>query len=208
MDNRVRDVLNRLEARSASEQARLEDLRRRGGSSLREVAGELMLDVGRDVGSFLNLLVKLTSARTIVEVGGSVGYSTIWLAEAARATGGRMLSLEPDAGKHAEQRSNLEAAGLIEYVDLRRDDANELLPALPGPIDLVLLDHWKELYVREFVTLWPKLRRSGLIVADNILVPAKNAPVIQRYLEHVRATADAQTMTLPLGDGVELTLKM
>lgn len=207
MKHEVRAVLDQLEARSSSEQLRLAELRRRGGTSIRDVAGELMLDVGSDVGLLLNMLVKLSGAKRIVEVGGSVGYSTIWLAEAARATGGRVTSLEPDSSKLAQQRSNLEAAGLIDYVELRDDDAGVFLPELVGPIDLVFLDHWKELYVREFSAAWPKLRDGGMVVADNILVPAKNAALIRVYLNHVGSMPDARTTTLNVGDGVELTVK-
>jgi hypothetical protein len=102
IDPAVRKVLDRLEARSADKQAHLEQLRVHGGSSIRDIASKLMLDVGSEVGLLLNLLVRLNGSRRIVEVGASVGYSTLWLAEAARATGGKVLTFEPDAIKVEE----------------------------------------------------------------------------------------------------------
>ena len=207
MDDRVGRVLRALEARSRQEQEELEKLRVEGSSALRDRAADLMLDVGPEVGQFLNLLVRAMGAVTVVEVGGSVGYSTLWLAEALRATGGTLYSIEVDIGKQRQQLANVEAAGLASVVELTTTEAPDLVPDLPVPIDFVLLDHWKELYIRDFDACWPALRRGGVVAADNIVLPVKNAAVIARYLEHVTGQADTRTLTLPLGDGVEVTTK-
>ncbi|NBE53292.1 O-methyltransferase [Streptomyces boluensis] len=204
---RIESVLADLEARSGKEQQELEALRAAGGTALRERAGSFMLDVGPEVGLFLNTLVRVSGARTVVEVGGSVGYSTLWLAEAVRATGGRLYSIEVDKDKQDEQRANLIAAGLDAHVELTTCEAPELAESLPGPIDLVLLDHWKELYIRDFEACWPLLRPGGLIVADNVLVPQKNAEVIGRYRRHISGLSDAQSQMLAVGDGLEVTTK-
>jgi len=206
LNERVAAVIARLDERSRAENERLEQLRALGGSHLREVARELMLDVGPEVGRLLNMLAITGGAKTIVEVGGSVGYSTLWLAEAASHTRGRVISFETEPGKQAEQRENLVAANLASFVELVGDAARGI-EKIPGPIDLVLLDHWKELYVREFDALWPKLRKGGLIVADNIHKPVKNAAVIQQYLDHVRAIPDARTSVLAIGSGIALTCR-
>ncbi|MEU7158208.1 O-methyltransferase [Streptomyces chrestomyceticus] len=200
-------VLAGLEERSLKEQRELEALRAQGGTALRDRAGSFMLDVGPDVGQLLNTLVRAMAARTVVEVGGSVGYSTLWLGEAVRATGGRLYSIEVDPAKQAEQRDNVTEAGLADVVELTALEAPALVPALPGPIDLVLLDHWKELYVRDFDACWPALRPGGLVLADNILVPKKNAQVIAAYRRHVGGVPDAQSQVLKIGDGVEFTVK-
>ena len=207
MDQRVETVLARLEERSRSEIPRLLQLRAAGKTALRDVASEFMLDVGRDVGRMLNLMVRAAGATTVVEVGGSVGYSTIWLAEAVPRDSGRVISFEPDDGKRVQQRQNLEDAGLLPVVELVGDDAGSVLPELPGPFDLVFLDHWKELYKREFDLVWPKLRPGGLVIADNIIKPAKNAAIIADYLAHVRQVADARTLVVDIGDGISLTVR-
>lgn len=207
LDPRIESVLAELEARSRKEQQELEVLRAAGGTALRERAGSFMLDVGPEVGLFLNTLVRVAGARTVVEIGGSVGYSTVWLAEAVRATGGRLHSIEVDRQKQEEQRAYLTAAGLDAYVELTSREAPELVPSLSARVDLVLLDHWKELYVRDFDACWPALRPGGVIVADNVLMPRKNAEVIARYHHHLSGIPDAQSQMLALGDGLEVTTK-
>lgn len=208
MESRIQAVLERLEARSQQENSLLESLRSQGGSAIRERAENLMLDVGPEVGLFLNLLVRSTRATAVIEIGGSVGYSTIWLAEAVRANGGRLYSFEVNSAKQQEQKENLEAAGLLSVVELIDREAIEVIPEIATDIDLVLLDHWKELYVRDFEVCWPKLKTGGCIVADNILRPQKNAAVISAYLDRVRACTDARSTLLPIGDGIEMTVKI
>lgn len=208
MDERIVEVLSALERRSLAEQAELDALRAAGGSALREAAHRFMLDVGRETGLLLNMLVRCSNARVVVEVGGSVGYSTLWLAEAARANGGKVLSFETNAQKRKEQRENLEAAGLAGVVDQIADEPPAVIPSLEGPLDFVFLDHWKELYVRELDLCWPKLRPGGLVAADNIVVPAKNAEQIRAYLARVRGLPGARTTTLPVGSGLEITLRL
>jgi predicted O-methyltransferase YrrM len=203
----VQQVLARLEERSRREETELRELNARGAKWTRAAAPRLMLDVGPDVGRFLNILVRAACARMVVEVGGSVGYSTIWLAEAVADTGGQVVSIEPDSGKAEELRDNLAAAGLLEHVRIESESAHLVIPELPGPFDLVLIDHWKDLYIREFDLAWPRLRAGGLIVADNILEPAATAAQMRSYLAHVRDVPDARSYTIPLGDGVELTSK-
>jgi predicted O-methyltransferase YrrM len=201
----VAAVLKDLEARSVAERMELEALNQRGAALVRQAAGRLMLDVGPAVGLLLNLVVRALRGQRIVEIGGSVGYSTIWLAEAARATGGTVFSIEFDQGKQREQRQNLEAAGLLGQVEQLFGDAAQLLPSLPGPFDLVLIDHWKDVYVREFDLVWPKMRSGGLVVADNILRPAATAELMRAYVAHVRASTQSRSMTLDVGQGIELT---
>lgn len=207
LDPGLEPVLRRLEARSQAEQPEVEALRSAGGRALRERAGSLMLDVGPEAGHLLNTLVRSMGARVVVEVGGSVGYSTLWLADAVRATGGRLYSIETDPAKQREQRANLKDAGLDDVVELTSQQAVELVPTLQAPLDLVLLDHWKELYVRDFDACWFALRKGGIIAADNILVPRKNAALIADYRNHIAGLPDAQSQVLNIGDGLELTTK-
>lgn len=208
MESRIKAVLDSLDARSAQESSLLESLRTQGGSAIREQAENLMLDVGPEVGLFLNLLVRTTGATVVVEIGGSVGYSTIWLAEAVKANGGKLYSFEVNPLKQQEQKENLEAAGLSSVVELIARPADEVIPERELNIDLVLLDHWKELYVRDFEVCWPKLKTGGCVVADNILMPQKNAQVIAKYLDCVHSHTDARSTLLPIGDGLEITVKI
>ena len=201
-------VLARLEERSRQEEPELQALNARGAKWTRAAAPRLMLDVGPDVGRFLNVLVRTARAQMVVEVGGSVGYSTIWLAAAVADTGGEVVSIETDRGKAEELRSNLAEAGLLEHVRIECESAHVVIPELPGPFDLVLIDHWKDLYIREFDLAWPKIRAGGLVVADNILQPAATAGKMRDYVGHVQAAPAACSYTLPLGDGIEVTCKI
>jgi predicted O-methyltransferase YrrM len=197
-----------LEERSRRERPEIDALNTRGAAATRAAAPRLMLDVGPDVGRLLNLLARVMGARHVVEVGGSSGYSTIWLAEAMASCGGRVTSIEIHPGKAAEQRENLVAAGLLEHVDLVVEDASAVIPRLAEPVDLVLIDHWKDLYIREFDLVWPKVRPGGVVVADNILVPEVTRPQMRAYVEHVQAAHGAVSYTIAVGDGLEITHRM
>lgn len=205
MASAVLEVLARLEQRSDSERPELERLNNIGAQATRAAAGGLMLDVGPDVGRLLNALVRIVDARNVLEVGGSVGYSTVWIAEALSHTGGHAVSVEPNQAKADQLRANLVEAGVDKFVDVVVDDAAAVVADITEPLDLVLIDHWKDLYVREFDSIWPKLRTGGVIVADNVLRPAATADLMRGYIDHVSSMPGAYSFTLEMGDGVELT---
>jgi predicted O-methyltransferase YrrM len=166
---------------------------------------ELLLPVGRATGSLMNLLVKEAEASRILEVGSSYGYSTTWLAEAARAIGGKVISLELRAAKTEYARAQLARAGLEGYVEFRIGDALASLAKLPGPFDFVLIDLWKDLYVPVFELLHPKLAPGALIVADNMLEPESTRAHANAYRERVRAAAGMSSVLLAVGNGLELS---
>jgi len=207
MDSRVTAVIDRLTRRSQSEQEELAELNRRGAPFVREAAPRLMLDVGGEVGRLLNMLTRACNAKVVVEIGGSVGYSTLWFAEAARTTGGTVFSIEPDPLKRRQQEENLRAAGLLEHVSMIDGDARDVISDLPRPFDLVLIDHWKDLYIREFDQVWPRMRKGGLVIADNILRPDATLDRMKAYVAHVRSVAPDLSMTLDVGAGIEITTR-
>src|SRR5689334_23684527 len=108
---------------------------------------EFLIHVGPDTGKLMHMLVVSSGSKTLVEIGASYGYSTVWLADAARTTGGKLHSLELSANKVKYAQARLEVAGLAEYVEFHVGDAQETLKVLPGPFDFVLLDLWKDLYI-------------------------------------------------------------
>ncbi len=165
-----------------------------------------MLAVGPDAGRFMNLLVKTAGARRVLELGTSVGYSTVWLAEAVQETNGRVVSLDPVAHKHRQARQHLEAAGLAHRVELITDDALEALAQLEGPFDFVLVDLWKRLYVPCFDALYPrKLAAGAIIVADNMLQPESARPRAEEYQRRVRSAPGMESVLVPIGSGLELS---
>lgn len=201
-------VLARLGERSAQERPELDELNAKGAAFTREAAPRLMLDVGPDVGVLLNVLARTTQAKRIIEIGGSVGYSTIWLAAAAAETGGEVISIETEPHKADQLRRNVSEAGLLEHVRVVQQSAHLAIPRLQGPFDMVLIDHWKDLYIREFDLCWPLVRAGGVVAADNILMPEATAAQMKAYVEHVRSFPDARSGTIAVGDGVEITCRV
>jgi predicted O-methyltransferase YrrM len=179
----------------------------RGGTILDGILPYLKdayIPVTREQGKFLYLTARLIDARTIVEFGTSFGISALFLGAAARANGGRFVGSEREPHKISAARANLAEAGLDGVAEVRAGDALETLADLPAPIDLVLLDGWKDLYLPMLELLRPKLRRGAAVLADNIFTfPKELAP----YVAFVRDPANGfESTTLPLGHGLEYSV--
>jgi predicted O-methyltransferase YrrM len=202
IDAAVSAVLADYEARAEREEALWDSL---GPEEAERRIDEMLLPVGRATGTLLNLLARQACARRILEVGSSFGYSTIWLAEAARAVHGKVISLELKAEKTEYAAGQLARAGLAGLVEFRVGDALESLAGLEGPFDLVLIDLWKNLYVPVFELLHPKLAPGALVVADNMIEPASARPHAQAYRHAVHAARDMSSVLLPVGNGIELS---
>lgn len=203
-DARVEAVFAEYEARYQRELAMTEELPRGAFGQRRD---EFLLPVGRHVGAFLHTLVAGGEAPRVLELGTSYGYSTLFLADAARESGATVISIDLDPAKQAYAAAMLDKAGLAGFVDFRCGDALELVAADPGPFNLVLLDIWKELYVPCFEAVYPKLAEEGLIVSDNMIYPEGVRSSARAYREAVKVKPDLQTMLLPLGSGIELSTK-
>ena len=168
---------------------------------------DFLLAVGPATGALINTLVKGAAARSILEIGTSYGYSTVWLAEAARATGGRVTTLDLAANKQAYARDMLQKAGLADVVDFRTGDARELIPTLADGLDFVLLDCWKDIYVPCLELFHPKLAPGAVVVADNMVFPPNAHAEAITYRRAVRAKADMASVLLSVGSGLELSRK-
>ena len=166
---------------------------------------EMLLPVGRATGSLMKLIIRESGARRILEVGSSYGYSTVWLAEAARAVGGKVISLELRAAKTQYATAQLARAGLDDRVEFLIGDALSSLDGHAGPFDFVLIDLWKDMYVPVFERLYPKLAPGALIVADNMLEPESARVHAQAYRERVRAAPAMTSVLLAVGNGIELS---
>jgi predicted O-methyltransferase YrrM len=165
---------------------------------------EFLLPIGPDTGRLLNILIKSAKARSILELGTSYGYSTVWLAEAARHTGGTVVSLELADYKASYARDALARAGLADRVAIRVGSALETLPQLSGPFDFVLVDLWKDLYVSCLDLLYPKLATGAFVAADNMIYPAEVRLDAASYQRRIRQL-DFDTILLPVGSGIELS---
>jgi predicted O-methyltransferase YrrM len=202
MDEAVKKVLHEFELRSEKEWNELEHMDARTMLRRRD---EFLLSVGPATGELISLLVKEARSKTIVEVGSSYGYSTVVLAEAARETGGRVISLEIVPEKQKNARASVEKAGVKDFVDFRLGDARESIEKLETAVDFVLLDLWKDLYIPCFDLLYPKLTPGAFIAADNMLYPESVRNDAEAYRRHIRTRPDIQSVLLPVGSGIELT---
>ena len=164
-----------------------------------------MLNITRDTGEFLSVLVQATAARRVLEIGTSNGYSTLWLANAARAMGGSVTTVELSDFKVGLARQNFSRSGLAASITLVQDDAGRVLErAVDASFDLVFLDSERP----EYPGWWPHLKRvlrpGGLLVVDNATShPEQMAP----FVALVKADADFTTSLVPVGNGEFLAVK-
>jgi predicted O-methyltransferase YrrM len=170
-------------------------------------AKDLYLPLGPKQGLFVYQLVRAANARRVVEFGTSFGVSTIYLAAGVRdAGGGLVVGSELEPSKVAAARANLADAGLADLVDVRQGDARETLRDVGGPVDLVLLDGWKELYLPLLQMLAPQLRPGALVLADNLFTFWS---ALAPYRAWLRDPANGfRALTLAIGDGMECAVKL
>jgi predicted O-methyltransferase YrrM len=168
---------------------------------------EFVLPVGEEVAQLCVDLIVGRRAQILVELGTSYGFSTLFLAEAARRTGGLLYTYEIHPGKQEYAQRQLAAAGLSDHVKWLLGDAITLLATQPGPIDFVLLDLWKDLYIPCLDAFYPKLAANGVIVADNMLYPEFSRPEGIAYRAAVRALPGMEAVLLPIGQGIDLACR-
>jgi predicted O-methyltransferase YrrM len=162
------------------------------------------IPISPEQGQYMYQTARLIGARNIVEFGTSFGISAIYLGAAARDNGGRFTGTEMEPGKVKAARENLAAAGLADVAEVLEGDAKETLKDFEGPIDLLLLDGWKDIYLLMIRMLKPKLRPGAVVFADNIYTFPKD---LARYVAFVRDRGNGfESMTLPLGHGLEYSV--
>lgn len=167
---------------------------------------DVYIPISRAQGRFLYLVARSIGAQRLVEFGTSFGVSTIYAAAAARDNGGHVIGTELEPGKQQAALANLAEAGLAELVDIRLGDALQTLQDIPAPIDLVLLDGWKELYLPVLRMLEPKLRTGSVVLADNIKTFRR---ALAGYVDYVQCGRNGfASVTLPLKDGFEYSVRL
>lgn len=169
---------------------------------------ELLLSVGEDAAELLRSMAIGLGAKIIVELGTSYGFSTLFLADAARRTGGVVHSYDVADYKQTYALDRLSEAGLDSFVRFHCGDAIELLRDQPGPVDFVLLDVWKDLYIPCLDRIYPLLGPSGVIAADNMLSPPQVRPQAMAYQAAVRAKPDMEAVLLSIGQGIDIACKV
>ncbi|WP_156025717.1 O-methyltransferase [Sphingomonas phyllosphaerae] len=170
----IQRVINRLYAETVAQDPRTRDAALAEGMANESHAGfyaamtDARMPVTPEFGNLLYVMARSSGAREVVEFGTSFGVSTLFLAAALRDNGGgRIVSTELFPAKAARAEANLREAGLADLVEIRVGDARETLRSDDGaPIDLILLDAAKDLYLDVLRLLEPRLRKGGLVVSD------------------------------------------
>lgn len=193
MNNTIEGLLRELERFGQDNDAATADRPRR------------MLNITRNTGEFLAVLVRAMNARQILEIGTSNGYSTLWLASAARATGGRVTTVELSEFKIGLATANFERSSLADAIGQVRGEAGAFLKAAPDShYDLVFLDSERP----EYPGWWPDIRRvlrpGGLLVVDNALSHvAEMAP----FVALIAGDSAFTSCTVPVGNGEFMAVK-
>ena len=191
LDDRVLAVLARLEQ---------EDREERDAGVPAELRSR---QVAPSTGRFLFALAASQPGIEVLEIGGSRGYSSIWLASGARVLGGQVTSLEVDPRKCSAWRANVAEAGLEEWAELVEGDAIDTLRAAQDVFDLVFLDAEKDDYEELFGLARPLLEPGALVVADNVL---SHAETLADYTAARQADPTLSSVTIPLDRGLELSV--
>ena len=191
LDERILAVLARLEAEDAAE--------REAGVPSPQRSRQVASTTGR----FLFGLAAAQAGIEVLEIGGSRGYSTIWLAAGARVLGGHVVSLEDDPVKCEAWRTNIADAGLEEWAELVEGDAHATLGATQDTFDLVFLDAEKDDYESLFALARPLLEPGGVVVADNVV---SHVETLGAYSAARQADPTLSSVTVSLDRGLELSV--
>ncbi|HBG49257.1 MAG TPA: hypothetical protein DDW90_07110 [Cyanobacteria bacterium UBA9971] len=174
-------------------------------------------NISPEIGKFLNMLIKSGNYKNILELGTSNGYSAIWLAMALQETGGHLVTIEYSQDRQDMARKNLEDCALIDKVTLVQGKILEILKWLDLKlfytsdntddtyIDFAFIDASKLEYIEYFNFIHPKLKKNGMIVADNVI---SHENKLWSYVDLMMAHEDYQTVKLNLGAGLLVSLKI
>lgn len=164
-----------------------------------------MLNITRDTGEFLSVLIRATGARRVLEIGTSNGYSTLWLAEAVKATGGSVITVELSEYKVRVASETFARSGLASVISLVHDDAGRALNrAEAGAFDFIFLDSERSEYPGWWTQLRRILRSGGLLVADNAI---SHTEQLAPFTALVKADSLFTTSLVPVGNGEFLAVK-
>jgi len=168
------------------------------------------MNVPASDGKLLYDIIIENNYKNALEIGTSTGHSAIWIAWALSKTGGKLITIEIDEGRHRQALQNFREAGLSEYIDARLADAHKLVKELRGPFDFVFSDADKDWYKNYFVDIDPKLRVGGCFTAHNIYESSRGYRGYGGqavFLEYVRSLPNYETTVNSAGGGVSISYK-
>ena len=206
INEKIQNVLSRLEKDINYE-----------NSYRTEVPSEKRLNcISKNIGMFYNIMLKSINAKKILEIGMSVGYSGLWFADAVMSntqSDGQIITIDRERFKIDNAKKNFEEAGVSSLIKIRDGDARKVLHDIKEEFgknyfDFIFIDADKESYIEYFDLCLPLVRNGGMIGADNILLPERFNEMMVDYLSHVRSNPNVQSVTIPIDNGEEITIKL
>jgi predicted O-methyltransferase YrrM len=171
-------------------------------------------------GQLLHDIIIKNKYKTALEIGTSTGHSGIWIAWALSKTGGKLITIDVDEGRHRKAVENFKQAGLSEYINARLADAHELVKELKGPFDFVFSDADKDWYKNYFIDVDPILKVGGCFTAHNINDRSNGGPGGRggrggygpaggqaAFLDYIKSLTNYETTVNSNGGGVSISYK-
>jgi predicted O-methyltransferase YrrM len=172
-----------------------------------------MLAITKDTGIFYNMLLRIQKPKKILEIGTSFGYSTLWFAD-AMGKNSKIITIEKNPQKSKLAKKNFDKAGVSGMIEIKEGIARDILIQLSKSkrstqesFDFVFIDADKEEYPFYFDICLPMLKKEGIIAADNIIFPRRFKKHIKKYLNHINEIRGVQSITVPIGNGQEISFK-
>jgi predicted O-methyltransferase YrrM len=205
INEKIQNVLSRLEKDIDYENSHRD-----------EVPSEKRLNcISKNIGTFYNIMLKSIHAKNILEIGMSVGYSGLWFADAiiSNTQNGQIITIDREQFKIDSATRNFEEAGVSSLIKIREGEARKILREIKEEFgenyfDFIFIDADKESYIEYFDLCLPLVRKGGIIGADNILFPERFNEMMVDYLSHVRSNPNVQSVTVPIDNGEEITIKL
>jgi len=181
-----------------------------------EVLSEKRLNcISKNIGTFYNIMLNSIHAKNILEIGMSVGYSGLWFADAimSNTQDGQIITIDREQFKIDAATRNFEDAGVSSLIKIREGEARKILHEIKEEFgenyfDFIFIDADKESYIEYFDLCLSLVRKGGIIAADNILLPERFNEMMADYLSHVRSNPNIQSVTVPIDNGEEITIKL
>ncbi|NWJ77068.1 O-methyltransferase [Marine Group I thaumarchaeote] len=208
VNEKIQNVLSRLEKDIDYENSHRD-----------EIPSEKRLNcISKNIGMFYNILLKSINAKKILEIGTSVGYSGLWFADVVMSntqseSNGKIITIEREKFKIDNATQNFEEAGVGSLIKIREGEARKILREIKEEFsenyfDFIFIDADKESYIEYFDLCLPLVRKGGIIGADNILFPERFNEMMADYLSHVKSKPNVQSVTVPIDNGEEVTIKL
>ncbi len=206
INEKIQNVLSRLEKDINYENSHRDEI----------FPQERMNCISKNIGMFYNIMLKSINAKKILEIGMSVGYSGLWFADAVMSntqSDGQIITIDKERFKIDNAKKNFEEAGVSSLIKIRDGEARKVLHDIKEEFgknyfDFIFIDADKESYIEYFDLCLPLVRKGGIIGSDNILLPERFNEMMVDYLSHVRSNPNVQSVTIPIDNGEEITIKL